>query len=143
MTKTTTLRSPKMKKTQLAPMTLKTTLPMRVTSLMPAKKMRAAMWKVMLPSRKKVSPGMSKKSVQQRKTASRELMLINHHLDQRLFNQTSGLGTGFGDEEDYNLYDKPLFADRTAASIYKNVRRETGQGNLADQLSDDGEEKGG
>lgn len=52
--------------------------------------------------------------------------------DQRLFNQTSGLGTGFGDEEDYHLYDKPLFADRTAASIYKNVRRETGQGNLAD-----------
>ena len=62
--------------------------------------------------------------------------------DQRLFNQTAGLGTGFGDEEDYNLYDKPLFADRTAASIYKNVRRETGQGNLADQLSDDGDDKG-
>ena len=52
--------------------------------------------------------------------------------DQRLFNQSAGLGTGFGDEEDYNLYDKPLFADRTASSIYKNVRRETGQGNLAD-----------
>jgi len=48
------------------------------------------------------------------------------------------LGTGFGDEEDYNLYDKPLFTDRTAASIYKNVNRETGQGALADQLSDDG-----
>ena len=63
--------------------------------------------------------------------------------DQRLFNQTSGLGAGFGDEDDYNLYDKPLFADRTAASIYKNVRRETGQGNLADQLSDDGGEKDG
>ena len=62
--------------------------------------------------------------------------------DQRLFNQSAGLGTGFGDEEDYNLYDKPLFADRTASSIYKNVRRETGQGNLADQLSDDGNEKG-
>lgn len=42
--------------------------------------------------------------------------------DQRLFNQTSGLESGFGDEEDYNLYDKPLFADRTAASIYKNVK---------------------
>jgi len=46
--------------------------------------------------------------------------------DQRLFNQTAGLGQGFGDDEDYNLYDKPLFADRTAASIYKNVNRETG-----------------
>ena len=62
--------------------------------------------------------------------------------DQRLFNQTAGLNTGFGDEEDYDLYDKPLFADRTAASIYKNVRRDTGQGNLADQLSDDGEGEG-
>ena len=40
--------------------------------------------------------------------------------DQRLFNQTAGLGSGFGHDEDYNLYDKPLFADRTAASIYKN-----------------------
>lgn len=46
--------------------------------------------------------------------------------DQRLFNQTSGLEAGFGDEDDYNLYDKPLFTDRSAASIYKNVRRETG-----------------
>ena len=42
--------------------------------------------------------------------------------DQRLFNQTSGLDTGFGEDDDYNLYDKPLFADRTAASIYKNVK---------------------
>lgn len=42
--------------------------------------------------------------------------------DQRLFNQTSGLDTGFGEEDDYNLYDKPLFTDRTAASIYKNVK---------------------
>ena len=42
--------------------------------------------------------------------------------DQRLFNQTAGLGSGFGHEEDYHLYDKPLFADRTAASIYKNVK---------------------
>jgi SNW domain-containing protein 1 len=46
--------------------------------------------------------------------------------DQRLFNQTAGLGQGFGDDEDYNLYDKPLFTDRTAAGIYKNVNRETG-----------------
>ena len=57
--------------------------------------------------------------------------------DQRLFNQTSGLGAGFGDDEDYNLYDKPLFADRTAASIYKNVNRETGQGTTANQIEED------
>ena len=50
------------------------------------------------------------------------------------------MATGFGDEDDYNLYEKPLFTDRTAASIYKNVNRETGTGNLAQNLSDDGEE---
>ena len=63
--------------------------------------------------------------------------------DQRLFNQTSGLGAGFGDEEEYNLYDKPLFTDRTAASIYKNVNRETGQGGLANQISDDEDDNEG
>lgn len=29
--------------------------------------------------------------------------------DQRLFNQNSGLNSGFGDDDDYNLYSKPLF----------------------------------
>ena len=43
--------------------------------------------------------------------------------DQRLFNQTGGLGSGFNKEDDeYDLFDKPLFADRTATSIYKNVK---------------------
>ena len=42
--------------------------------------------------------------------------------DQRLFNQTSGLESGFGHDDDYNLYDKPLFTDRTAASIYKGIK---------------------
>ena len=42
--------------------------------------------------------------------------------DQSLFNLTSGLDTGFGEEDDDNLYDKPLFTDRTAASIYKSVK---------------------
>ena len=55
--------------------------------------------------------------------------------DQRLFNQSSGIQGGFGDEEDYKLYDKPLFTDRAAASIYKNVNREKGTG-IADNLSD-------
>jgi len=53
----------------------------------------------------------------QAQPSSRETMF-----DQRLFNQTSGLDTGFGEDDDYNLYDKPLFTDRTAASIYKNVK---------------------
>ena len=48
-----------------------------------------------------------------------------------MFNQTSGLDTGFGHEDDYNIYDKPLFADRTAASIYKGVK----------EVADDDEEE--
>jgi SNW domain-containing protein 1 len=43
-------------------------------------------------------------------------------IDARLYNQTVGLQSGFKDEEDYDLYDKPLFVDRTGASIYKNVK---------------------
>jgi SNW domain-containing protein 1 len=53
----------------------------------------------------------------QAQPSSRETMF-----DQRLFNQTSGLEQGFGEDDDYNLYDKPLFTDRAAASIYKNVK---------------------
>lgn len=53
----------------------------------------------------------------QAQPTSREAMF-----DQRLFNQTSGLDTGFGHDDDYNIYDKPLFTDRTAASIYKGVK---------------------
>jgi len=49
-------------------------------------------------------------------TAAKESMY-----DQRLFNQTSGLESGFGDEDEYNVFDKPLFQDKTAASIY-NVK---------------------
>lgn len=48
-------------------------------------------------------------------TASAEVMY-----DQRLFNQSSGLDTGFADEDEYNVYDKPLFQDKVAASIYNN-----------------------
>ncbi|KAG7669804.1 hypothetical protein Ndes2437B_g05991 [Nannochloris sp. 'desiccata'] len=33
--------------------------------------------------------------------------------DQRLFNQDTGLNTGLAEEDAYNLYDKPLFADRS------------------------------
>jgi SNW domain-containing protein 1 len=46
-------------------------------------------------------------------------------IDARLYNQTTGMDSGFKDDEDYDLYDKPLFADRTAASIYKNVKANT------------------
>jgi SNW domain-containing protein 1 len=43
-------------------------------------------------------------------------------VDSRLYNQVTGLESGFGHDEDYTLYDKPLFTDRTNAQLYKNVR---------------------
>eukprot|EP00347_Sterkiella_histriomuscorum_P004365 403360736 len=70
----------------------------------------------------------------QAQPTSREAMF-----DQRLFNQASGLDSGFGEEDDYNLYDKPLFADRTAASIYKNVK-EVNDDDDNDQQADQGAE---
>lgn len=36
--------------------------------------------------------------------------------DQRLFNQSQGMSAGFGDEESYNIYSKPLFSGSQAAS---------------------------
>jgi SNW domain-containing protein 1 len=61
-------------------------------------------------------------------TVSKESMY-----DQRLFNQTSGLDSGFGDEDEYNAFDKPLFQDKTAASIY----------NIKEINDNDDEETGG
>ena len=40
--------------------------------------------------------------------------------DQRLFNQAKGLGTGFGDDEDYSVYDKPW---RSAQEMKQNIYR--------------------
>jgi SNW domain-containing protein 1 len=40
--------------------------------------------------------------------------------DSRLFNQSSGMDSGFGAEDDYNTYSKPLFArSEVANSIYR------------------------
>ena len=48
-------------------------------------------------------------------TASKETLL-----DSRLFNRES-LNTGFGSDDTYNLYDKPLFqGSSAAAAIYKS-----------------------
>jgi len=38
--------------------------------------------------------------------------------DQRLFNQTSGMDSGFGAEDGYNVYDKRLFQERSS-SVYR------------------------
>lgn len=48
-------------------------------------------------------------------------------VDSRLYNQNAGLSTGFGADDEYNTYSKPLF-DRqgvTSASIYRPTRGET------------------
>ena len=43
--------------------------------------------------------------------------------DQRLFNQSAGMTSGFGDEDSYNLYDKPLFSGSSAAQIYRPTQK--------------------
>ena len=49
-------------------------------------------------------------------------------VDARLYNQTAGMDSGFGADDEYNTYSKPLF-DRqsgvTSASIYRPTRGET------------------
>ncbi|GIL60468.1 hypothetical protein Vafri_15027 [Volvox africanus] len=41
--------------------------------------------------------------------------------DQRLFNQDAGMQSGFGPDDSYNMYDKPLFADR-GSHLFKASR---------------------
>eukprot|EP01029_Cantina_marsupialis_P024223 TRINITY_DN6177_c0_g2_i2.p1 TRINITY_DN6177_c0_g2~~TRINITY_DN6177_c0_g2_i2.p1 ORF type:complete len:490 (-),score=189.81 TRINITY_DN6177_c0_g2_i2:973-2442(-) len=53
--------------------------------------------------------------------------------DARLFNQNSGLDSGFGDESEYNLYSKDLFATKSQ-SIYRP--RADGSKENADEMYD-------
>jgi len=39
--------------------------------------------------------------------------------DQRLFNQTQGINSGFGVDEEYNIYSKPLFQGSSANVLYR------------------------
>jgi SNW domain-containing protein 1 len=39
--------------------------------------------------------------------------------DQRLFNQSEGISSGFGDEDSYNVYSKPLFHGSSANQLYR------------------------
>ena len=40
--------------------------------------------------------------------------------DQRLFNQSAGMGSGLaGDDDSYGIYDKPLFNRAAATSVYR------------------------
>ena len=49
-----------------------------------------------------------------KKVESRELLF-----DQRLFNQGSGVSSGFADEGEYNLYDEELFKGSEATQLYR------------------------
>lgn len=42
--------------------------------------------------------------------------------DSRLFNQSSGLDAGFGGDDEYNTYSKPLFDRAEAVSVYRPKR---------------------
>ena len=39
--------------------------------------------------------------------------------DQRLFNQSAGMDSGFGEEDAYGIYDKPLMKGTSASMLYK------------------------
>lgn len=54
--------------------------------------------------------------------------------DQRLFNQSKGLGTGFGDDDDYGVYDKPWRGDQELA---KNLYRPSRSAKDSDLYGDD------
>ncbi|XP_017480383.1 PREDICTED: SNW domain-containing protein 1-like [Rhagoletis zephyria] len=57
--------------------------------------------------------------------------------DQRLFNQSKGISSGFGDDEDYAVYDKAWRTNQTAQSLYrpsKTVDNDT-YGDELEQLS--------
>ena len=45
--------------------------------------------------------------------------------DQRLFNQDGGIGSGYNQEDAYNVYDKALFADR-GSNLYRPTAAEDG-----------------
>lgn len=46
-------------------------------------------------------------------------------IDSRLHNQSSGFDSGFGAEDEYNAYTKPLFSDRTAGPGTNSIYRPT------------------
>ena len=45
--------------------------------------------------------------------------------DSRLFNQSHGMSSGTIADDEYNLYDKPLFTGSSAAAIYRPKRTES------------------
>jgi len=57
--------------------------------------------------------------------------------DKRLFNQSSGMDSGFGDDGDYNVYSKPLLDREDATAIYRPREADAGKYGDGDaQLAD-------
>ena len=77
---------------------------------------------------------LKKQKLEQERDVSEKIALGVHtgtgglggDVDSRLYNQSAGMDSGFGREEEYNTYSKPLFGDRqVAGSIYRPTRGET------------------
>mmetsp|Transcript_31576 Transcript_31576/g.55543 ORF Transcript_31576/g.55543 Transcript_31576/m.55543 type:complete len:608 (+) Transcript_31576:121-1944(+) len=54
--------------------------------------------------------------------------------DQRLFNQDAGLSNGFGAEDSYNLYSKPLMKGSSASQLYRPPKDLTNEVNADRQM---------
>ena len=50
------------------------------------------------------------------------LIILSYRYDSRLFNQSAGMDSGFGAEDEYNTYSKPLFDKGEASSVYRPKR---------------------
>jgi SNW domain-containing protein 1 len=59
-------------------------------------------------------------------TAGAQKLTGDQRFDSRLFNQSEGMSSGFGKDDDYNVYSKPLFDRGEAASIYRPKRDDAG-----------------
>lgn len=57
--------------------------------------------------------------------------------DARLFNQNEGLNAGFGDDDNYNVYDKKLFAGSSAAAAIYSRARPTDNDGGDDKLTEE------
>ncbi len=56
--------------------------------------------------------------------------------DSRLFNQSSGMDSGFGAEDEYNAYSKPLFDRGDGGTIYRPKKSDSeAYGNPDEQLA--------
>ena len=67
------------------------------------------------------------------KDESKQILTNEDLVDSRLYNKTSGLQSGFRNDDDYNIYDKPLFNKKP--SIY-NIRPSQKEGFDENKIKD-------